>query len=187
MANKYAQNNTARLWLKYTSVNLQHELLLRAQEPASASSMLNMANVLIPALQPLMRALDSFISARFSAKGSNISLPVYFTPVAGTGDNSGISGDSESYYWDWVGRDQVYGAHVHWTFFTGSAAVGPPPTNRMQPGLNAKIDAVTAALTQLATTSVASERLVTVAQASPVVYSYVNAGYNSYWQRQQRG
>lgn len=182
----FAPNNTPRLWVAYTSMQRKHEILFRGNEASTESTMLDIASDICEAMRPLMRAADEFTGARFSARLSNISFPSAWVPFAGTGTNDTLPGDPESFYIDWVGRDQTFGAKCHWTLFTGTNDVSKPANNRIPPGVSPKTDAVTAALQQAATSGVASARLATISQGPTVVYTYANVGFNSYWQRKQR-
>lgn len=186
MADPFAPNNTPRLWVRYTSAGYNHEILFRGGQAATSSSMITMVEPILEQMKALIRTLDAFESARYSEKGSNISLPVEFEPVQGTGSNSGVTGDSESYYLDFIGRDQVFGNKVHWTLFTSSASAPTPGNNRVAPGASAACDAIIAALAAAAASTSESAKLTSIGLGRVVVYPYVNTGYNSYWQKRQR-
>lgn len=182
----FAIDNTPRLWVRYTSMGIEHEIMFRGSEAASQASMLGMAADLCFSMLPLMRSLDEFISARYSAKGSHLSFPAPWSVLTGTGTNDTVPGDPESYFIDWVARDTTYGARSHWTLFTGCNECPKPPTNRVLYGQNSRNDAVINALIAAATTSVAASRLTTISQGPAVVYQYANTMFSGYWQRKQR-
>lgn len=182
----FADNNTARYWVTYTSAGKQHDLLFRGTETATIGTMNGPVSSICTAMRPLMRTLDGFLSARFAAKGSNFSTPVAWTPIFGTGSNTGGDGDPESFFLDFVGRDYTFGAHARWSLFTASADAPRPATNRVNGADNAKVQAVITALTTQANNPTTASRICTISQGQPVIYPYANTGFNAYWQRQQR-
>lgn len=182
----YAQNNTPRVWIKYTSMGTGHEIMFRGTEAASEGSLLGIASDICEAMRPMMRAADSFVSARYSARLSTLSFPAAWAPFSGTGTNDTVPGDPESYFVDYVARDSTYGARCHWTLFTGCNNAPKFPNNRAYYGTQPLNDAVIDALVAACTTSVAADRLTTISQGPAVVYQYSNTAFNSYWQRKQR-
>lgn len=182
----FAPNNTARVWVRYTSGPFSHELMIRGIQAANAQQVAGIAFRICSAMAPLMSSADSFASARYAAGLSDFSVPIEWSPIEGTGTPAEVPGDPESRYIDWVGRDYTFGARAHWTLFTRSNAVPQAGTNRVYGSDNALIQDVIDQLNSEAQAPIAVDRLVTVSQGQPVIYPYANLGFNSYWQRQQR-
>lgn len=180
-------NLTSRLWVRYTSLNYQHEILFRHVGVTVAATAVALVIPILTAMADLMRTDDSFYAARFSAPNSDISLPVDITPIHGTGSNGGVAGDPESRYITFVGRGTGSGARVRWTLFAGSDEVGVPPTMRYQPESSSLVDAVIEALQFAATFNPPNAFLATDQADAPQVYTYANMGYNYHWTRVQRG
>lgn len=179
-------DNTPRYWVKYTSYGKTHEIMFRAGHTATEEEMNTMAHSICTGLSGLMRANDSFYAARYSAQGSPNSFPSSWNPIPGAGSNDPIQGDYQSFYVDYVGRDTADGRKVKWTFFTASNSVVFVDNNRIFKGQNPSIDATIQAFVDQTGGATPGANLATISAADPIVYNYVNTGFNSYWQRKQR-
>jgi hypothetical protein len=187
MAPVFAQNNTSRLWVTYTSSGIRHEILFRGPVAGALDGLTTTASAICAVMADLMLPSDNFESARFSELGSSFSAPVPWAIISGNGSSSVSPGDSQSHYADFIGRDYTFGARVRWSLFSASASLVQPDSNRAAPGANALLDAVVAILTTAATNAIASTRICAISKGQPQVYPYINLGWNSYWQRAQRG
>lgn len=184
-------NNTARCWIDYTSFGRTHHMMFRLGFGATPANASTKATALANILKNRMRIGDAFTSARFSAEGSDFSLPVTFAAVAGTVDESGGAAiwqeDADSAFITFVGRGSSSARRVDWFFYTGIKTPTWPYTNRYNPGEAAVIDTLrTNFATWVNTSASPGEQVVTVGQDIPSVYGYVNIAKNAYWQRKQR-
>lgn len=183
---EFAPNNTVRLFLDYTSRGIKHTMLIRQTEAATEAQGIAVATSLVTVLKALMLTTDSFTGLRRSAKGSDFSFPVAWTPVAGTNANTSTEVDPESFQFSWTGRDGTFGSRATWYFY-GTRGVGSrPATNRYIYGAYGTVDAVRDQLAASAAASTAGLRICTPSQGQPVVATYTNVRNNAYWQSRQR-
>ena len=179
-------NNTSRIWVTYTYMGIEHEMLFRAALPNVDTTFADTVVDICSAMAGVMRPDDAWVSARYADLGSDFSFPIPWTPIDGTGTNTTSQGDPESRFASFLGRDNFVGARVRFELFTGSNSVPVDSNNRFQAGVIAGLDAVVAALTAAATIPLTNARLTTISKGQPIFYSYINTGWNSYWQRKQR-
>lgn len=169
------QNSTARLWIKYTSVEREHELLVRLGSGADAAVASSTATAIATILRDIMVTTDAFIGARFAAAGANISFPVTFTPIAGT-----VSGtpdpDKVANFVALSGRTST-GRDIKWTFFT-------PQYDASTLGYRTARAGAVLDFAEYIEDNPAL--IVGIDGNAPVVNGYANVGFNAYWQRQAR-
>lgn len=178
------ENEFARLHIHYTVGSYGHELLFHFQAATPAEAVATVTPILNK-MKVFMSTADQFDGATFSYPNSNVSFPIAFTPIAGTGTTTPVAGDPEAFYWTWLGRDT--GNHrTRWTLFTTSNAVTPPPSNRAAVGDAAAIQDVYDELVLAASTGVAGIKITTCAGGEPIISPYVNSGFNAYWRDKQR-
>lgn len=182
------ENSTDRVFLDYTSMDISHTLELRIT-PAGGATPIDYANTYSAWMVQRMLTTDSVQGARFQAAGSNFSLPLPFTPaigvIAADIGNRWIE-DPESAFLSLIGRGRTTGRRVRWTLFTPARTTLWPEDNRYNPGDAAPIDTFRQNFASLADAAGIAP-LLTVGGDLVNVYGYVNAGKNSYWQREQRG
>lgn len=184
-------NSTARFFLEYTSIGIQHTLEVRLGAGASAITAATKATAAANVLKVRMSNIDSFYAARFQDAGAVFSLPVTFTPIVGTVDPAGGANywqeDPESAMLSFVGRGTATGRRVRWEFFTPVATGLWPSDNRFNLGDNASVEALRVNWNTYVNTSASpGEQVVTIGGDIPSVYGYVNLSKNAYWQRNQR-
>ncbi len=179
-------NLTPRLWIKYTSANFEHEMLLRPIGPPDAAAAVTWAQPLLQVLKILMLPTDEFFDARYSAAGSDISLPVFQPLISGTGSSGLSQGDPQSHYVNFIGRGTASGAKARWTLFTASGTADAVADNRYNPGDNAAVDQAIAAFQARAAFTPGQPFLATADGDAPQVYSYANSGWNYHWLKKQR-
>lgn len=180
-------NNTVRVWVKYTSVGVEHELMVRLPEFSVNTDATAVAASVGAVLVTRMSNTDAVLSARYSPAGSTFSVPVAFTPVVGSLVQSTWPQDPESTQLTLTGRSFTDGRDVSWTFFTGQQTPTWPADNRYNPGEAAVIDTFRANFTALVASPSSPERqIVTISGTIPTVNSYVNIRQNGYWQSAQR-
>lgn len=178
------ENNTARLFVDYTSGAFDHTLLLRFGPTTAPLDAVAVAQDICTALAPFMNSNDSFFGARWSANGSNIALPVAWTPVAGTSTGAAFSEDPEAAFVSVVGRS-FGGRRVRWDFFTViKVSTTWPDDNRYAPGESTNADDIQDAFE--AATILPVDPVVAIDGMDVIVYEYVNIAKNGYWQRKQR-
>ena len=181
-------NQTARCWVKYTSVGIVHEMLFRLPiTGVTGANALNRANDLAVVLSQRMSNTDSILGARYSPAGSTFSVPLAFSPVPGVLTQSTWPQDPESTQLSFTGRSFTDGSDVRYEFFTGQQTTAWPADNRYNPGDSAPIDTLRINFEAwLSSTVVPAESVVTITGTKPNLNSYVNIRQNGYWQTQQR-
>jgi len=181
-------NSTDRVWIRYTSVAVVHEIMFRLPAVGSSAVMASTkAQALANVLAARMSSTDSFLSARRSPAGTVFSVPIAFTVVPGVMAQSTWPQDPESTQLVLTGRSFTDGTDVAWSFFTGQQTTGWPADNRYNPGDSAVIDTMRLNFdTWISTAAVPGEQVVTIGGSIPSINSYVNIRQNSYWQSAQR-
>lgn len=180
-------NNTVRVWLKYTSATLVHELMFRLPAFSSAAEASTKAASLAAVLSLRMNNVDSCLSARYSPALSAFSVPIAFTPVAGAGGTGAWLQDPESVELVLTARSFADGRDVAWQFFTVVPSAVWPPKNRYLPGDSAPVDTFRLNFTAwVAAAATPSEQVCTISGAIPTLNAYVNIRSNAYWQTAQR-
>jgi hypothetical protein len=169
-------NSTDRAWLKYTSMGTEHELMFRQPDATPQADIIANAVGIANALKSFMWTGDSFIGLRHADGGSNLSFPLAWTAIAGTNDTTPVT-DDEAKFVAVAGRS-LGGRRSRMTFFTPypSDALGyrTPAPGSFAPG------ALWTAVQGMEPPNVA------VDEQEVIWNSYINIGYNSYWQRQLR-
>lgn len=171
-----ASNLTDRYWLKYMAGTVEHEMCFRLAAGTATATGQAHATALANALKGYITTVDSFVSLRYSAAGSQLSFPLAFTSVAGT-NNGAWELDDKASFVALSGRGAT-GYRSRITFFTPytSDVLG----YRVGPATAGVFGAFYSAVTGL------SPALVAPDGATMVWNAYVNTGWNSYWQRQLR-
>lgn len=179
-------NNTARVWVTYTSMGKEHEMLFRCILGSDPAPFLVTVQGICTTMASVMRLDDSFVSARYADLGSDFSYPVPWTVIDGTATNTPSAGDPESRFVSFMARDNFVGARLRFELFSGSNILFTDTNNRFQPGDVAALDNIVNDLQVAATVPATNARLCTISRGQPVFYEYINTGWNSYWQRKQR-
>lgn len=180
-------NNTARVWIKYTSVFVEHEIMFRLPSFSTPTDAVAFAAAASNVLKERMRDLDSFLSARYSAAGTIFSVPIAFTTVAGVVSSGVWAQDPESVELSFTGRSFADGRHGAWYFFTAVPTPSWPAKNRYLPGEAAVIDSFRANVTDLIEHGdTPATQVVTIGGSIPTVNQYVNIRFNAEWQTSQR-
>lgn len=185
-------NLTQRLFLHYTSVGRPHELCLRPTGVQDEATLETMAGDAATDLANFVFDTDSFFKAEYTGVGSNVRIPLVFTPVAGLASLAGNQYpiDPESVMISITGKGIPSGTRYANRFFTSYnyGGAGWPLKNRWQ-----LATAPAGVLTFWNLFNVwhrgaglAGVRLVS-ASSSPVIQNgYVNISLNAWWQRKQR-
>lgn len=183
------ENNTARIWLDYTSMQIEHSLMVRPAVALAISERSAVAQAFATVMSSRMLDIDSVFGARYSAPGASFSVPITFDPVEGVVTVAGNVWlqDPESTALSIVGRSNTTGRDVRYTLFTGAAVGTWPSNNRYEPGEQAVIDTFRLNMTELIEGGGTLDwPMVTVDGTFITVYQYVNISQNAYWQRKQR-
>lgn len=165
-------NNTDIAWLKYTSCGITHELMFRQPAATPQEDIIANAVGIANALKSLMPSSDSFIGLRHQDKNSNLSFPLAWTAIVGTG-TAFTENDDKAKFIALAGRS-LGGYRCRMTFFT--------------PHVSDTYQYRYLAGTALNTAAAAMEPDAVAVDGEPVIWhAYTNIGYNAYWQRQLRG
>lgn len=177
--------STRRLFLDYDAGTFQHTMMLRL--PLEGATPADYATTYATIFSLRMRASESFYAARLATVGSNVTLPVPFTPVPGQlpADVAYWQQDPESAQLSFTFRGVATGRKSRVEFFTPAATPGWPPDNRYNPGEYAVIDTLRINFTNAAKTG-GTHPLLTVGGDEVVIHEYVNIRLNGYWQTRQR-
>lgn len=169
-------NNTGRAYLEYTWGAITHEICFRHADTASQADYIATATALANALKPYIGTSDRFTALRFSNDGSNLSFPLAWTAIAGTGSDP--TNDHQRAAFVALSGRSSGGYRCRITFFTNYWGVSNDyraPTTGTNAGA-ALYSAVTSA----------TPVLVAKDGAGVIWNAYVNQGENAYWQRQFR-
>lgn len=169
-------DNTIRLWVKKTGVTGEHETLFRFMPGTTQVEGAAAAAAVLLAADGLVYTGDSWTSARWADAGSNISLPIAWTPIPGA---NGTTRDPQNdpFFLTFVGRSTA-GRRVRWTI---QGAVFMDDDNyRVNAGDNAGVADTIEAIRDNA------PPITSIEATEILVYSYANVGFNAYFQRQAR-
>lgn len=170
------ENNTGRLFIEYTSAGRAHTLLLRYPDEVDGADAAGFAGPVIAAMKGVMASNDAVTGARFSAAGSNVSFPVAIVTGPGTG-SAWTDPDAGAGFASWTGRS-ADGRDVKYTVFNTNVNPDTLGYRALVPGTVWQdfLDAI----------DEATVKPRTISEGIPFMNSYVNYGYNSYWQRKLR-
>lgn len=171
-----ASNLTSRGWLKYTSMGVQHEYMVRLAAGSTSADYIGFFGLLAGILKAHLPTSDGFISARYSAAGSLVSFPIAWSAVAGTLAVS-VEQNAKPQFQSLVGRS-ADGVRCKHSFYAPY-----PETDSDYRFSLAAASAFQDWIDLLDETTPA----VVSASGQPVIWQeYVNAGFNAYWQRNVR-
>lgn len=183
------QNNTARVFLDYTSFQVQHTICLRPNATATVSDMEQLAADFADTMGTRMFDSDSVFAARYSNAGDDFSLPLDFTAVEGAialSSNFWVE-DGEAAFLSLPMRSIVSGRRASFQFYTPVRTTDWPADNRYNPGDAAPIDTLRLNFKSVIDgVSGWGGQLVAIDGTALIVYEYMNIAKNAYWQRKQR-
>lgn len=169
-------NGSNRLWVKKVGVTGTSEIMFRGRPNSNEVDLLDIAENFLNATKGLVFDDDAWVSARYSAQGSNLSFPSDWTPIVGT---NGTTFDPAfgPFFVDWIGRG-TDGTRVRWSIqgavrFTDS---------------NFRVTAMenVAVANGIEALRAAEDLLGTITRVPVRVYDYADVGYNAYRQRKAR-
>jgi len=169
-------NNTALLYVDYTTSGKQHVLPCRFSTASSIANAMSAVDGFLTAFGAALK-LWTIDGARAQDVGTNVSYPVTWTGAATYGSGAGTT-DETAVYFDFTGRS-IDGRRVKVTTF-GAASVASNGNYRVAAGESAAIDAVLAVLIGF------NDEFVTISGLPAVWNNYANQGVNAYWTKQIR-
>lgn len=167
--------NTDRLFVDYVFDSTRHTVIFRKQTADTLAGLVAWANDFLEDNKALFQSSVSFDGARVALQNSNVTNPVDWTTVNGTGGGGTV--DKKPRFGSFVGRD-AQGHRTKLTFF--GVIYADDPDYRVYASTEALI---AAAVGQLNSLTAAPGSIV---GSKPVWKAYMNLGYNAYWQRQAR-
>lgn len=169
-------NNTERWFVDYSVSGTAHTLLLRAEAPTDASTVSSFVSDLFGALTTNLYA-TTISGLRKAAQGSDISLDQPYTGTTEFGADAAGDGFKPAFI-AFQGRSEG-GRPVKLTIF-GYKDIGDVGDYRFVPGAGSSIADAQAVIEATAGFPCAID-------ANNVIWkTYVNCGFNAYWQRQAR-
>lgn len=173
--------STARTYISYQANGHPHVASFRhAGAGAPSEDFLEGLDDIMIAMNPFMPDDWAFLGASYSADGSNIRLPLTFTPTAFAGAQSVLPGAAPAYF-DVVGRSS---AGRRWRSFWLGTTYNPTLVS----GTAGDYRITTA---ELATVSTLVSAYITsdiiAIDGNPITYKpYVDIGFNAHWQKAVR-
>lgn len=178
------QNNTARLFVNYTTGAKEHSVILRLG--LGASNVSNMQERFADFLNTIKTGLVNtwkVQSVEFQAAGAIVALPVATNPslvsFVGTGGAT-IPLSQEAKQVRWVGRSPTSGRRASFGIYGITATV--PNNYRFGPGEGPFATAATFTVLEFD-----SSTFVAIDGSDVTWYKYANIQYNSYWETELRG
>lgn len=176
----YEPANTARLYLDYTAIGRSHTLIFRFPTDGQAAAAVGAAQDWAEQVATKMYLNTAWTGARMSAQGVDVTNPLPWDNVPGAEGSNGIARNAPRFV-SWVGRTS-FGTRARW-FLYGVAPVAETPGDYRYTG---EEDVNIAFVDDLMRSFIEEMGVVAVDFQVPILKSYVNTGYNTYHQRQQR-
>lgn len=170
------ENNTARYFVDYTVSGIQHTALVRFDGAESPSSFGSTLNAFLNTIDPILYQMTVDV-IRFSAEGSNISVPVTTGIEGNTYGAEAPTGWTRANFIRFVGRSSG-GRRVSFDLYVPNLV---DSNYRITSAENADVDAAVDILNGEETLFLAIDGL------APTWYAYVNIKQSSYWARRLRG
>lgn len=175
------ENNTGRLFIDYNANGRPHTLMLRyANAGAPTPLFLFDVDNWLQTLNPLMPTDWSFGSWRYSAQGTNFSVPLAGAPTAFQGIRTPRAYEGPAFI-TFVGR--TLGGRRARVFLLGA---GFDPSEAGGQAEDYRINAAEFAPAAVAIDALNNTGVVGIDGLEPAWYQYLNAGFNAYWQRKSR-
>lgn len=170
--------STARLYVDYNDgVNLHTMVIRYSEDPGELAVALAHADNVFTEMSPNLYAV-TIAGARFSLLGSNVTNPAVWSGAGSYG--SGVMPTVNAPLQFMFGGKSQDGRLVAWYFFGCKLSV--PDNYRVAGGVVAALDDTGDAI-QAAT---AVGAFLTISGLPPLVKTYVNVNWNSYWEAEPR-
>lgn len=178
-------NFTRRVYVDYEVANVPHEMQLRLSATASIIDTLDNLYYILNFCSSALPTSWVVTGVRHSAAGSDISVPYDYSASELFGftgaDTNPFSPVNHPRQLNYVGRSFTSGRR--WRLGLYGCNFTVPANYRLGPGETVFASAeVFAALAGMASAG----QLRTIDGTEPVVYSYVNVNFNSYWETERR-
>lgn len=175
------ENNTAVYFLDYTFGDGQaHTAQLRGGTGATEGDLAGVFESILNELEPDRPPSWTITGARYREALSSITLPAVVVPTINAGTGTELDAQDYPRFYTWVGRGSTSGRRVR--LFLFGLDIPLPPDYRYT-----ITEATFAAeVRTILVTASAADVVATIAGDRPTWYNYVNAGFNSYWEREQR-
>lgn len=177
-------NTTGRYWVDYLANGREHTVMFRFPAPGVDGDVppafVAAVSDFLQSMEPFMPTDWQLLGARVSAPGSSVSLPGP-APAAVTGAANPQPNEAPGYI-TFVGRSAT-GRRVRVSLLgagvTPAGEAGTYNDYRATAAENAQVATAIAQLDEVASVGIDG--------ADVTWYTYVNLGYNAYWQRKVRG
>lgn len=170
------ENNTARIFIRYTSLGQEHEAILRLGAAGTTAEAGAIYSQFAPLIAALLPSSDAVLGARFQGAGSNVSFPLAgANPVNGSGVTPDT--DNQPEFVSFTGRSSD-GRRVKFTVFSPQWDPDTQGYRDIAP-TGPWLDLLNALRFPDAT-------ITTISGGTPLWNSYMNRGYNAYFQRKLR-
>jgi hypothetical protein len=176
------QNSTGRVLVDYLANGRNHTVQFRyAGGGAPDNTFLESVDDFLISCNPLMPSDWTFLRARQVWQGGTISTPLSFAPTPFAGIRTPQVYELPAFV-SFIGR--TTGGRRTRIYLLGA---GFDPSESGGVGADYRIRAAENTSVAAAISTLSGSPVVGIDGLDPLWYSYVNAGYNAYWQRQARG
>lgn len=175
----YEPANTPRVYVDYTTPVGNYTFTVRPAVDAAIAGVASALHALLSANVAIFGETTTFIGARASFQGVDVSNPLAWEPIAGTG-----TANAAQYlpaYISAIGRT-LYGTRCRIWFYGITSQIGHPSDYRFEDGDNALVDAFREDIADF----YSELNCVAVDQQAPVWKNYMNFGFSAYRQRVAR-
>jgi hypothetical protein len=168
----YLPTNTPRLRMTQTGPRGTHKMVFRVVPGTTPAGALAAVTPVIEAMLPFMISATAWASAEFAAEGSEVFLPVPFTPIVHADGVEAVNPtNAYGLYINWIGRSSAGSRAAFYLFNVGVGSM--TANNRLTPAENASITALLAAFDANNTV------LCAIDQNPFVLKAYGNTGINA--------
>lgn len=175
----YLATNTPRLRMTYTGARGTHKMTFRLADGIGGAAGLTAVTPIIELMFPFMINNVSWVGAEFAPEGSDIFIPIEFTPiVSGVAIENVSNNNPYGEYINFVGRS-AGGSRVAFYLFNCRHGL-TTANNRLSPAEEGAITALVAAFTANSAT------LRGIDQTPFVMRAYANTGINKLVARKSR-
>lgn len=172
---------TARLWIDYSVAGQARTMQYRFADAATATAAAATLRSALDAVKDRFYTSTIFTGARVAAVGTNVSNPVTFASLSGTGAGEQPLWSTPRFH-STVGRSSD-GAKVRWYVYGIKTTSETPNDYR----ITAEEDAAVVAVWTELSGWIEETGVLTIGGLVPVQGSYINMGWNAYHQRALRG
>jgi hypothetical protein len=177
-------NNTGRYFVDYLANGREHTVMFRyaagAAPNAPGIAFLESCRAFLEEMAAAMPTDYAMVAARYSASGTNFTIPLAAPIVEAAGAVTPNLSDAPS-YWNFIGRT-LGGRQVKLMML----GVGDDASEPNAQGKNYRLTTAERPTVAAAVGVLNSSGQVAIDNLEPTWYTYVNLGYHSYWTRKLR-